>query len=139
MNLTVTMPRSIFDDIIDQARQEQPRECCGLLGGYDSQARSRYPLQNRSPEPEARYFAAPEDLFEAMRQMRAVNEQLISIYHSHPHGPAYPSPTDVELAFYPQAIYLIIALEPQTEMRAFRINGHEVSEMTIVVIKNEER
>lgn len=135
MNDIIKIPRSIFDDIIAQTLAEQPRECCGMLGGLDSHAGSRYPLQNRSPEPETRYFAAPEDLFDAMRRMRAVNEELIAIYHSHPRGRAYPSETDIELAFYPEAVYLIIAFDPQTEMRAFRISEKVVTEIAIEVVE----
>ncbi len=132
MDLAINIPRSIFDDIINQAFDEQPCECCGLLGGRSSQVVSRYPLANKSPEPERRYFAAPEDLFEAMRRMRSESEDLIAIYHSHPRGPAYPSPTDIELAFYQEAVYLIIGLEPQVEMRAFTINGQQVTEIKIL-------
>jgi [CysO sulfur-carrier protein]-S-L-cysteine hydrolase len=131
--MNIKIPRSIVDEIIDQARAEHPRECCGLLSGSDSYARNRYPLENRSPEPERRYFAAPEDLFGAMRRMRDAREELVVIYHSHPRGPAYPSQTDIELAFYPEAVYLIVALEPQTEMRAFQINERGVNEIAIEV------
>jgi proteasome lid subunit RPN8/RPN11 len=139
MNLTIKIPRSIFDRMIAQAQDERPRECCGLLGGRDSQAISCYPLQNKSPQPETRYFAAPEDLFAAMRSMRCGSEELIGIYHSHPNGSAYPSKTDLELAFYPQAVYLIIALDPQAEVRAFRIDGREAAEIEIDLIENAER
>jgi proteasome lid subunit RPN8/RPN11 len=132
--MNIKIPRSIVDEIIEQARAEQPRECCGLLGGGDSRARNRYPLENRSPEPERRYFAAPEDLFGAMRRMRAACEELVVIYHSHPRGPAWPSQTDIELAFYPEAVYLIIVLEPQAEMRAFQINEGCVNEIAIDVV-----
>jgi [CysO sulfur-carrier protein]-S-L-cysteine hydrolase len=132
--MSIRISRAIVAEIIDQARAEHPRECCGLLGGSDSHARNRYPLQNRSPEPERRYFAAPEDLFGAMRRMRDAREELVVIYHSHPRGPSYPSQTDIELAFYPEAVYLIVALEPQTEMRAFQINDGGVNEIAIDVI-----
>lgn len=132
--MSIKIPRSIVDDIINQARAEHPRECCGLLGGSDSHARNRYPLQNRSPEPERRYFVAPEELFGAMRRMRDLHDELVVIYHSHPRTPAYPSQTDIELAFYPEAVYLIVALEPQAEMRAFRINDRGVNEISIDVI-----
>jgi [CysO sulfur-carrier protein]-S-L-cysteine hydrolase len=132
MHLAINIPRSIFDDIISQAYDERPCECCGLLGGRSWQVFSRYPLANKSPEPTKRYFAAPEDLFEAMRRMRSEGEDLVAIYHSHPRGPAYPSPTDIELAFYQEAVYLIIGLEPQVEMRAFTINGQEVTEIQIL-------
>lgn len=134
MNLEIKLPRSIFDNIITQARDERPQECCGLIGGRNLQASNRYPLRNRSPQPETRYFAAPEDLFEAMKWMRDADEDLIGIYHSHPCGPAYPPQTDIELAFYPQAVYLIVTLEPETEMRAFHINAREVIEIAIVVV-----
>jgi [CysO sulfur-carrier protein]-S-L-cysteine hydrolase len=133
--MNIKIPRSIVDEIIDQARAEHPRECCGLLGGGDSHARNRYPLENRSPEPEKRYFAAPEDLFGAMRRMRDGSEELVVIYHSHPRGPAYPSQTDIELAFYSEAVYLIVVLEPQTEMRAFRINEGGVTEIAIDLLE----
>jgi [CysO sulfur-carrier protein]-S-L-cysteine hydrolase len=132
--MNIKIPRSIVDEIIDQARAEHPRECCGLLGGSDSHVRTRYPLENRSPEPERRYFAAPEDLFGAMRRMRDVGEELVVIYHSHPRGPSCPSQTDIELAFYPEAVYLIVALEPQDEMRAFQINEEGVNEIALDVV-----
>jgi proteasome lid subunit RPN8/RPN11 len=134
MNLTVKMARSICDEIIAHAFDERPRECCGLLGGNGLQFHTRYPLQNQAPEPEIRYFAAPEEIFEAMRKMRVMGEELVAIYHSHPHSQAYPSPTDIEMAFYPRAIYLIVALEPQTELRAFRIDGSEVIEIAIEIL-----
>jgi proteasome lid subunit RPN8/RPN11 len=132
MDLAINIPRSLFDDIINQAFDEQPCECCGLLGGRSPQVVSRYPLTNKSPDPTKRYFAAPEDLFEAMRRMRSEGEDLIAIYHSHPRGQAYPSLTDIELAFYQDAVYLIIGLEPQVEMRAFTITGQEVTEIEII-------
>ena len=131
MDSAVKIPRLIIDRIIDHARSVQPQECCGLLAGIETQVFSYHPLQNKSSEPETRYFAAPEDLFEAMKKMRAAGESLIAIYHSHPSGPCYPSQTDIELAFYPQAYYLVVALEPQTELRAFRIIGQEVIEVLI--------
>jgi [CysO sulfur-carrier protein]-S-L-cysteine hydrolase len=129
--VSVKIPRSLVDEILRQARIEYPRECCGLLGGIDSQVRNRYPLTNKSPEPEKRYFAAPEDLFVAMRRMREAREELVVIYHSHPRGPSYPSQTDIELAFYPEAIYLIVTLDPQAEVRAFQIRERVVTEIAL--------
>jgi proteasome lid subunit RPN8/RPN11 len=138
-DLSLKLPRHIFDEIIAQAGQQQPRECCGLLGGLalgcDMIARHRYPLRNRSPHPETRYFAAPEDLFDAMRQMRAAAEDLIGIYHSHPHGSAFPSPSDIKSAFYPNAVYLIVVLDPKVELKAFSIKGQAVTEVGIEIIE----
>jgi len=61
------------------------------------------------------------------REMRARGEELLAIYHSHPRASdPLPSETDVRLAYYPAAIYLIIGLGSATPvMRAFRISERE--------------
>jgi len=112
------------DRIITHAREAAPAECCGLVGGtIDGAARTVYPLTNLAAEPLVAYEAAPEELFAAQREMRARDEELLAIYHSHPRSaePA-PSASDVRLAFYPAATYFIIGLgQSQPVMRAFRI------------------
>ncbi len=132
---TITIPQRLLHGIELQARTEQPRECCGMLGGRGNQVSSCYPLRNQAAQPERQFFAAPEDIFEAMRRMRRAHEKLLAIYHSHPCGPAHPSPADIELAFYPDAIYLIVALAPQWEMRAFKIDQQRVTEIAIEIIE----
>ena len=113
-----------LDRIITHAREAAPAECCGLVGGtIDGAAQTVYPLTNLAAEPLVAYEAAPEELFAAQREMRARDEELLAIYHSHPRsGEPAPSETDVRLAFYPAATYFIIGLgQPQPVMRAFRI------------------
>ena len=124
--LTLTLGQT--SEIIAHARKVDPSECCGLIGGADEGcASSVYQLSNVAADPLVGYEAAPEDLFAAQRQMRERGEKLLAIYHSHPRS-AEPSPsaTDVRLAFYPSAIYLILGLggrEPV--MRGFRISEKE--------------
>ena len=50
---------------------------------------------------------------------------LWGIYHSHPEGPETPSETDVKLAYYPDAVYVIVSLaEPEIPVvRGFKIPG----------------
>ena len=107
-----------------RARAASPAECCGLLGGRDGRAESVYPLRNVAPRPEVAYEAAPEELFEAQRGMRARGERLVGVYHSHPRSnDPVPSRTDVRLAFYPDAFYFIIGFDEEGGgvLRAFRI------------------
>ncbi len=116
--------------IFAHARQSKPYECCGLVGGTpDGQARSIYELRNVAESPTVSYEAAPEDLFGAQREMRRRNEQLLAIYHSHPRSAEpQPSETDVRLAFYPSAIYLIIGLAGNAPtMRAFTISERDLT------------
>jgi len=111
--------------IVAHARETTPAECCGLIGGVDeARSNSIYPLRNVTPNPERAYEAAPEELFAAQRQMRERGEELIAIYHSHPRtDDPFPSETDVKLAYYPSATYLIIGLGGyRPVVRAFRIS-----------------
>lgn len=134
MDQSIKLPRIIFDAIISQAIEERPRECCGLLGGRDCFASTQYRLTNHSDQPEKKFFASPEDLFDAMRGMRAEGEEFLAIYHSHPNGRPHPSETDIELAFYSEVVYLIVGFDPLIELRAFRIQQQTVSEVMIEVI-----
>lgn len=136
MNLNI--PHSIYEKILAQVLTERPHECCGLLGGSASPnqmfAQNYYPLRNQAAQPETQFFAAPQDLFSAMKVMRLQQEKLLAIYHSHPQGPSHPSQTDLAMAFYPEALLLIITLVPQQTMRAFQINGGKIIEVKITVI-----
>jgi len=113
--------------IIAHARDSAPNECCGLIGGADGLARTIYRTRNLASDPLVTYEAAPEDLFAAQRQMRERGERLIAIYHSHPRSAnPEPSATDVRLAYYPSAVYLIVGLgNHEPCVRAFRINERE--------------
>ena len=117
-----------LNTIISHAKDSAPEECCGLVGGNSpEQAQTIYPLRNAAAHPHVAYEAAPQDLFAAQRQMRELGEQLIAIYHSHPKAisPA-PSDTDVRLAYYPNAVYLIIGLGGDNAIvKAFRISERE--------------
>lgn len=123
----ITLLRSQCDQIVAQAREGGPDECCGLIGGEAGHASSLYPMRNMATNARVAYEAAPEDLFAAQRQMRERGEELIAIYHSHPRSAEpTPSDTDVRLAYYPQAVYFIVGLAGREPViRAFRISERE--------------
>ncbi len=123
----ITLNSSHRQQMFAYAREAAPDECCGLIAGDAEKASSIYALRNVAANATVAYEAAPEDLFAAQRQMRERGEQLLAIYHSHPRATEpQPSETDVRLAYYPQAIYLIIALACELPvMRAFKISEAE--------------
>src|SRR5919205_3919077 len=108
----IQLRREHVDAMVAHARETAPAECCGLIGGVsETEAANLYRLRNVTHNPELGYEAAPEDLFAAQRQMRERGEGLLAIYHSHPRASnPSPSETDVRLAYYPSAKYLIICL-----------------------------
>ena len=126
--VTIHLTTTQLDQIIAHAREAAPQECCGLIGGAsDGQAHTIYPSRNIATDPLTTYEAAPEDLFAAQRAMRESGEQLLAIYHSHPRSAdPQPSATDVRLAYYPSAVYLIVGLgAPEPSLKAFRIDERE--------------
>ena len=62
--------------------------------------------------------------------MDADGLELWAIYHSHTHSEAYPSETDIKLAFYPEARYLLLSLADRAApvLRAFSIVDGVVTE-----------
>lgn len=137
------LPRHIRDEIFAHAKTESPNECCGLLGGKYGVATACYPIENLPPDAPAvadlnlptdrrlRYVMDPKGQLRAFKEMRRTETELVAIYHSHPHTPAYPSATDVRLAF-PDVHYLIVSLAALLPViRAFRICDGEISEEEI--------
>jgi proteasome lid subunit RPN8/RPN11 len=126
--MPLTLIPGQFEQIIAHARDASPHECCGLIGGTnEGSAQSIYQTRNVAVDPLTSYEAAPEDLFAAQRAMRERGEQLVAIYHSHPRAKdPEPSQTDVRLAYYPSAVYLIVGLgDGEPCIGAFRINETE--------------
>jgi proteasome lid subunit RPN8/RPN11 len=124
----VSLSQAQVNEIIAHAREASPEECCGLIGGLiEGKAQTIYRARNVAGDPLTSYEAAPEDLFAAQLAMRERGEQLLAIYHSHPRSAdPQPSATDVRLAYYPSAVYLIVGLEdPEPCLRAFRIDERE--------------
>jgi proteasome lid subunit RPN8/RPN11 len=77
------------------------------------------------------------DGMEQYRIQTAIDDAGLSlgaIYHSHTRSAPYPSQTDINLAFYPEALYLIVGLAgPEPEVRAYTIVDGEVAEQALEV------
>jgi proteasome lid subunit RPN8/RPN11 len=90
--------------------QRSPEEACGMLGGRIEGGAYEtllvIPATNMLHSP-ARYRIDPQEQLAAFMTFEAQGLELVGIYHSHPQGPAYPSPTDIAEAYYPEVIYLI--------------------------------
>ena len=126
------IPPEIYEGMLEHAREEAPNECCGILGGRDGDATSIYRATNAEQSP-LRYTLDPNDLFRiTFREIPENDEEMLAIYHSHTASPAFPSQTDINLATYPDSIYLILSLaENEEPLRGFRIDDGEVSEVDL--------
>lgn len=126
--------RSLADEIVAHAREDLPNECCGMVGGADGVAATVYRAENAEASP-LRYSIDSKEQFRLMRAIEEAGEELAAIYHSHTKSPAYPSQTDVNLAGWPEAVYLIVSLaDPEApDLKGFWIRDGKIDEAELVV------
>ena len=119
--------------LVEYAKEEFPNECCGLLAGRNGRVERIYRGTNVDHSPYT-YLMDPKEQLAAFKDMDAAGLDLLGIYHSHTHTPAYPSKTDVAKAFYPDALYVIVSLATQEapEIRAFRLSNGQIAEESVI-------
>ena len=129
----IQIPRKITNQLLHLAQISPDLEICGLIGSKNGLPSSCYPVKNSAEQPQQRFQLDAAQQISAMAKMRDQGEQLFAIYHSHPAAPATPSNTDLELAPYPEALYLIISLNTKgiLEMRGFKIAHHSAQEIAL--------
>jgi proteasome lid subunit RPN8/RPN11 len=140
---SVELPSAIREAITGQARAEYPNEACGLIIGDRAAANGGralhyVPTRNKAASP-FRYEIDPADLYRLTIETDDAGEVFWGIVHSHTHSPAVPSPTDIGLAFYPDALFLLVSLsddetDPATgapSLRAWRIVDRQIFEVEI--------
>lgn len=127
------LPGELVDELAERAWSDHPFEVCGLLGLRTDGGVEHFPITNA--ERSMTYYSMDgRELLRAMRRIEDEGWGLV-IYHSHSHTRPYPSQTDIDLAAYPEAIYLIISLQDRDAplLRAFRIVDRDVTEVAIDV------
>jgi proteasome lid subunit RPN8/RPN11 len=128
------IPRALFDEMVQHALEDAPAECCGMIGSRDGEAVSLYRAENSAHSP-LRYEI---DGAEQYRIQMAIDDRdldLGAIYHSHTRSAPYPSQTDINLAFYPEALYIIVGVAgEQPEVRAFTIRDGEIGEIGLAIV-----
>ncbi|MBK8904384.1 MAG: M67 family metallopeptidase [Anaerolineaceae bacterium] len=133
----LTIERPLLNQLLKHLQNCYPLEGCGLLAGDEETGgvTAVYPIENSLHSPTA-YEMDPTQQIQAMLDLETHGWQLLAIYHSHPQGPEVPSATDVALAMYPDAMYVIVSLQKRAGpvVRAFRIDGQVVVEQSMRVV-----
>jgi [CysO sulfur-carrier protein]-S-L-cysteine hydrolase len=135
---SVHLEPGLIEAIVQHARAEDPNEACGLIIGDRSAAEGGSALRfeavrNRAASP-YRFEIDADDLLRLTIATDDAGEVFWAIVHSHVRSRAYPSPTDVGLAFYPDALYTIVSLaDDEPALGAFRIVDGEIHRVEILV------
>ncbi|MFQ5861354.1 MAG: M67 family metallopeptidase [Dehalococcoidia bacterium] len=124
------------EEMVRHALEDDPNECCGFLAAKDGSVVKLYRMTNVEHSP-YRYNMDSRELYRVYREIEDNGWELLVIYHSHTHSQAYPSATDVRLATWPEAFYLVISLEDKENpvVRAFRIVEGEVTEEPLEIVE----
>ena len=127
------LDQATWDLLVEHAWSDFPYEVCGLLGVKPDGEIVHFPIDN-AERSMTYYVMEPRQLLKAMREIEDEGYGL-AIYHSHTHTRAYPSETDIRLAAYPEATYLIVTLQDRDrpDIRAFEIVDGEVTEVRVVL------
>lgn len=134
MTGSLRLSRAQLEAVFDHASACKPEEACGILAGDRDGNVKRVFLMENAEHSSSFYVMDSREQFQVFDEMERDELELVAIFHSHPHSPAFPSPQDMELAFYPDSVYLIISLmNGEPESHAFRIAEDQVSEIEISV------
>jgi len=130
--MALVLDQPYIDEMIAHARGDAPNECCGIIAGKDGRPMRLYRAINAEASP-YRYSVDAKDLLRIYREADRNDWEFLVIYHSHTHTEAYPSPTDVRLAGWPDAYYVLVSLmdEAKPVVRAYRIVDGAVTEEPI--------
>jgi proteasome lid subunit RPN8/RPN11 len=130
------LDQATVDEIVAHARADHPDEACGIVAMRDQRPTRVVRMTNVERSPTF-YVMDPGELFATLREMaeRGEDEEGFVIYHSHTATEAYPSRTDVSIAGWPDAHYLLVSTRDpvEVEVRSFRIVEGEVTEEDVVV------
>jgi proteasome lid subunit RPN8/RPN11 len=125
--------RELYDEMVEHARAEAPNECCGMIASRNGEAVRVYQAVNAAASP-LRYEIDGPEQYRIQMDIDDAGLDLGAIYHSHTRSEPVPSQTDINLAFYPDALYVIIGLAGERpDVRAFTIRDGEVAEAELVV------
>jgi proteasome lid subunit RPN8/RPN11 len=127
------LSRALYDEMVEHARAEAPNECCGMVASSNGEAVKVYRAVNAAASP-LRYEIDGAEQYRIQMDIDDAGNDLGAIYHSHTRSKPYPSQTDINLAFYPEALYVIVGLAgDEPEVRAFQIRDGRVTEAELEV------
>lgn len=117
----ITIPRSVYDEIIAHSKEAYPHECCGVVVGGTLKGKrifeSHRAANTNTERANDRYLIDPKELNFIDKVARTQGMDILGFYHSHPDHPDKPSATDRE---WGQAgySYIIVSVKKGTDVSA---------------------
>ena len=135
LSTTFFIRTTLWQQILENIWSVLPEEGCGFVAGTGLESRVVLSVTNQLHSP-VRFEMAPLEQLKAMLWIEENGMEPVAIYHSHPEGPAVPSPTDLAEFAYPDAICLIVsplAAGQIWHLRGFKIIDAQYKELSITI------
>ena len=82
MKRAVRSRRRVYGQLLEHARRQPHRECCGILAGQDGLITQAFPAKNVAADPVRNYEIAPKEIVRLMGELRKRRLEFLGIYHS---------------------------------------------------------
>jgi len=130
------IPAQHLQQIIDHAHQGYPYEICGVVGGRDGVAQTVISVPNASLNPRVHFEMERQGMVDAIIGLQQLGQEVVAIYHSHPDSGPEPSETDVTLASWPDAVYVIVGLHglAQVDVQGWLIRQGRAAPVDLQVV-----
>ena len=128
------LPPSAMTAMRRHVHRRLPLEACGLLAGRDGWVELVVGVRNTLSSP-VRYLLDPRQQWQAIERFEQLGLDLLGIYHSHPTGPARPSPTDISQALYDAVQVIWWREDGLWQANGFWIEAGQVSPVRLRVQK----
>lgn len=124
-----TIDRQIINQILRYVQTDAEHERCGLVSVSPENQYQLHPVKNIADDSAREFEMDPQQLIQAMKQIRESQSELFAIFHSHPHADAQPSKQDIDNIGYPDALYMIVSLNTRgvLELRAYKLLENTVT------------
>lgn len=132
----LTLSNYLRDTMVATCIRALPEEGCGLLLGHSSgtEAIVTEIVASENMAHSAKVYEIDSRvLLRSYRRADDEDIEVLGVFHSHTHSPAYPSPTDVNQAPDPSWHYVLVSLkELPTVVKSYMIVNGEVSEEDVI-------
>ena len=133
--VSLIIPFKLRKQILEHLNQHLPEEACGFIAGLKGSALVVLPIRNSLGSP-VRFEMDPQEMIRAIIWMEDQELEMLAIFHSHPNGPAVPSPTDLAEHSYPDAACLIASpanAAAEWQLRAFWMKKENFEELPVTI------
>ena len=132
-NAGITVHPEHVEAFVAHAGFAAPEEACGLLA-FDHPRHLRFVYCLTNADRSAHRFTIDStEHFRALQHAERHGWEIAGVFHSHPHGSAQPSPTDIEAAQEPSWVHVIVGLGDVSRpaVRAFSIGAGAAREVPL--------